>query len=191
MTRPVPPRRAGAAQEGPDPRRQLLGHERLGDVVVGAGLEPGHDVVGVRPRRHMMIGTALLAPQGPAALEAVHAGQHEVDQRQSVGASANRSSPSSPLASVIDRVALVLEGEAHRGPDPLVVLDHQDAPAHSPPAQQIQICVGQTAPPIMPKAGCRPAGVVGLLKFCTGSGPDAAHTARSSTCRAGRRPGAC
>ena len=44
--------RAGAAQQGADPRRQLLGHERLGDVVVRPGLEPGHHVVGVRARRH-------------------------------------------------------------------------------------------------------------------------------------------
>ena len=38
---------AGPPQQGPDAGRQLLGHERLGDVVVGPGLEAGHHVVGV------------------------------------------------------------------------------------------------------------------------------------------------
>ena len=88
-------------------------------------------------------------------------------------------------AHVVDRVALVLEGQAHGRADPLVVLDDQDA-AHGPimarpprphgrggrattgrlPDQDSQICWGQMAPPIIPKA-LPPAGVVGLLKFCT------------------------
>ena len=39
----------GPPQQGADARRQLLGLERLGDVVVGARLETGDHVVGVGP----------------------------------------------------------------------------------------------------------------------------------------------
>ena len=42
-----------------------------------------------------------------------------------------RSRASSPL-DLVDLVALVFEGQAHRGTDPFVVLDQQDA-AHSIP----------------------------------------------------------
>ena len=72
--------RAGPPQQGADAGGQLLGDERLGHVVVGARLEPSHDIVGVGPRRHDDDGHRALAAQGAAALEAVHARQHEVDQ---------------------------------------------------------------------------------------------------------------
>ena len=45
-------------------------------------------------------------------------------------------------------------------------------------ARSSQICWGQMAPPIMPKA-LAPAGVVGLLKFWTFGWAPMAHTVRS------------
>ena len=57
----------------PDPRRQLLGDEGLGDVVVGAGFQPGHHVVGVGAGRDHDDGHRTGAPQLAAALEPVHA----------------------------------------------------------------------------------------------------------------------
>ena len=155
----------GPAQQGADAGRQLLGHERLGDVVVGPGLQPGHHVVGVRPRRHDDDGHGAAAAQGPAALEPVHAGQHEVDERD-VGRRLGEQVESLLAAGgVLYLVALALQGEPHGGSDALIVLDDQDASAHEPPAQLIQIWVGQMEPPIMPKAGCalRRRGVVEVL----------------------------
>ncbi len=95
---------------------------------------------------------------------------------------------------VDDGVPLVLESQAHRGPDPLVVLDDQDA-AHGPIMARphllavggsravgqvsIQIWVGQIAPPMKGKA-LAPAGVVGLAKFSTLAWAPMAHTVRSA-----------
>ncbi len=45
--------------------------------------------------------------------------------------SANRLDRVLAVGHVLDLVALVLEGQTHGGPDPLVVLDDQDA-AHAP-----------------------------------------------------------
>ena len=59
----------------------------------------------------------------------------------SKGSSSNRATASSPLRHVLDGVALVLEGQAHGGPDPLVVLDHQDA-AHGPIMPRLDLAFG-------------------------------------------------
>ena len=68
------------AQPGAHPRHDLLGLEGLDDVVVGAALQAEHDVDrvalgGEHDDRH-----AALGPDLPAHLEAVGAGQHEVEQ---------------------------------------------------------------------------------------------------------------
>ena len=122
--------RAGPAQQGADPGRQLLGHEGLGDVVVGAGLEPGHDVVGVVAGRDHDDGHRARAPQLPAALEAVHAREHEVDEHDVGGLLGEALEADLARSGLVDLVALVLEGEAHRGADALVVLDEEDPAAH-------------------------------------------------------------
>ena len=122
---------SGPAQQGPDAGGELLGLERLGDVVVGARLEPGHDVVAVGPGRHHDDRHVALAPQPPAQLEAVHAGQHDVDEHD-VRRARRRASraASSRAADIGDGIALVLEREPEGGADALVVLDDQDAGGH-------------------------------------------------------------
>ena len=72
----------GPAQPCPHASDELLRLERLDDVVVGAGFEAENHVDGVRLRgqhhdRHTGIGT-----QNPAHVDAVHAGQHQVEQHQ-------------------------------------------------------------------------------------------------------------
>ena len=129
-------------------------------------------------RRHDDDGHGAAAPQGAAALEPVHAGQHEIDQRDVGRRLGEQVEALLAAGGVLYLVALALQGEPHGGPDALIVLDDQDAPAHQPPAQLIQIWVGQMEPPIMPKADW-PCGVVGLLKFCTFGLPMTAQTARS------------
>jgi len=73
----------GAARERVDPRQQLTHSERLGQVVVGARGKADHLVVlGSARRQHQ---DRQLRPDlaKPAAdLEAVEAGQHQVEQHQ-------------------------------------------------------------------------------------------------------------
>jgi hypothetical protein len=69
----------GTTQVGPDPRDELAHGEGLGDVVVGAELEPGHlvglGVLGGEDQdRHVR-----LAPDRPTYVEARQLGEHEVE----------------------------------------------------------------------------------------------------------------
>ncbi len=68
------------AYPGADPGHQLLGLERLHDVVVGAGLEPDHDVDGVALGREHHDRHARLGPDLLADVDAALAGQHQVEQ---------------------------------------------------------------------------------------------------------------
>jgi hypothetical protein len=72
-----------APQQGPDAGQQLGEAERLGDVVVGAGVQ-AHDrvhLVGARGQDEDRHGVPLGA-QPPGHLQAVHAGQPEVEHTQ-------------------------------------------------------------------------------------------------------------
>jgi hypothetical protein len=65
---------------GPDPGHQLLGLERLDDVVVGSGLEADHDVDSVALRGQHHDGDAGLVADLLAHVDAVLARQHHVQQ---------------------------------------------------------------------------------------------------------------
>ena len=69
-----------AADPGPDPGDELLGLERLDDVVVGAGLQADHDVDGVALGGEHDDGYAGLRADLLADVDAVLAGQHQVEQ---------------------------------------------------------------------------------------------------------------
>ena len=69
-----------AAHPGPDPGDQLLGLERLDDVVVGPGLEADDHVDGVALGGEHHDRDAGLGPDLPADVDAVLAGQHQVEQ---------------------------------------------------------------------------------------------------------------
>ncbi len=114
------------AEQRPDAGRQLLGGERLGQVVVGTRLEARHDVVGVGAGRDHDDRDVGHPADGAADVEAVDAGQHDVDQHD-VGRLALEG-VERLLAGVglLDRPALVLERQLDRGADALVVLDQQD-----------------------------------------------------------------
>jgi hypothetical protein len=85
------------SEQRPDASRELLGHDRLGDVVVGAGLEAGHHVVGVGlggddDDRHDALG-----PDEPAHVEPRDVGQAQVEQDEVDVVLAERREPSVPL----------------------------------------------------------------------------------------------
>ena len=113
------------AQQGPDARRQLLGHDRLGDVVVGARLEAGDHVVGVGlggddDDRH-----DARRPQRPAHVEAGHVRQAQVEQHEVGLPLGERGQAGRPVGRLAHPVALVLEGHRQRQADLVVVLDEQ------------------------------------------------------------------
>ncbi len=72
-----------AAQHGADTRHQLGRRERLGDVVVGAGVEAAHAIALLTARRQhddRQVGGGGLAAQLPANLDPRHQRQHPVEQ---------------------------------------------------------------------------------------------------------------
>ena len=72
-------------QDGTDPRQQLVGRERLGEVVVGAGIQAG-DLVGLlRPggqHDDRQLTGARLAPPGSGQRVAALSGKHPVEHDQ-------------------------------------------------------------------------------------------------------------
>ncbi len=75
-------RPTGRTQPGANARDELLGVEGLDDVVVGTGLEPLDDIRRVAPGGEHDDRHAGLIADARAHLDAVHAGQHEVEQHQ-------------------------------------------------------------------------------------------------------------
>jgi hypothetical protein len=121
---------AGPAQQRPDAGRQLLGRERFGEVVVGAGFEPGDDVVGVGASRdHDDRHVGRLADL-PADLEPVEAGEHDVDQHHVGRLALEGGECFFAGLGLLDCPALIFECELDRGADALVVFNGQDASGH-------------------------------------------------------------
>ena len=77
------------AQDGPHARGQFPRGKRLGDVVVRAELQPDEPVGLVDARGEHDDGDVGLAPQGPAHVQPIAAGQIEVEDDQ-VGSFAPR-----------------------------------------------------------------------------------------------------
>jgi hypothetical protein len=100
-----------AAHERAQARQQLGERERLGQVVVGAGVEP-RDPVGHRvARREHENGAPSAGLAQPAAdLEAVDVGQHQVENDRVVGVLGPQPERVLPPPGHVDRVPLLLEG---------------------------------------------------------------------------------
>ena len=122
--RPAPPQRHPAA------RGQLLEAQRLHHVVVRAHLQPQHAVHLVRARGHDddgQVGGGGLAADEAAHLEAVHAGQVEV-QEDEVGSRAHRVEAFLARAGHPHLEARALEVVGDRLRDVRLVLDEDHAP---------------------------------------------------------------
>ena len=117
-----------AAQQGAHPGQQLGEPERLGDVVVGARVEPHDrvDLVGAG-RQHEHRHPAALVAQAPAHLQPVHAGQAEVEHHQVAGRPGGRLQRSRAVFADLDVVALATQRAGQRLGDRLVVLGKQNA----------------------------------------------------------------
>src|SRR3954453_715438 len=122
----------GAAQDRLDASDQLARVERLGQVVVGAHLEPDDlvDVVvagGQHQDWHVRGGADL-----PAHLEPVDVGQHQVEHHQVGLGVLGLHQRLAAVAGDLDLVARVLQVHRDEGCNVALVLDDQDLLSHRP-----------------------------------------------------------
>ena len=121
----------GPAQEGPQPSGHLLHLERLGEVVVGADLEPGDDVVGVVAGADDDDRDVAAAPYLADAVEPGHPAEHEVDQHDVGVDLGERPQGLLGAGGLRDLVPLVLQGQPEHGTDAVVVLDEEHPHGHA------------------------------------------------------------
>ena len=113
------------SQVGPNAGGQLLGDHRLGDVVVGTRLEPGHEVVGVGLGGDDDDRGDALRPQRPAHVEAGQVGQPQIEQHEIELALVEQGQAARPRGGLSDVVALVFESHRQGQADVIVILDEQ------------------------------------------------------------------
>ena len=161
-----------APQHRADPGVQHPALHGLDDVVVGAGLQPDHHVDVVAARGQQDDRQLVGAPDAPAHLEAVDAGQHHIQHDQV------RPLLAQQLQAVLARrrgghaVALAGQGELQGRADGVVVLDQQQERhgGHSGPWQRRSSTVGALSPisPVRDEAvtGGRPVSRGLLRRAC-------------------------
>ena len=128
----VPSSRVRAAQQRPHPGQQFLERERLGQVVVGAGIEAGHPLGhrvarGQHQDRQVVAGAAELT----ADFEAVQPRHHHVEHQGVRPIAGDQLERFESVLGQLDRVAVEGErpaqGFAHRA----IVVDDKYAHSHS------------------------------------------------------------
>jgi hypothetical protein len=112
-----------APENGAHASHQFPRVERLGQIIVGAQIQADDavHVVGAG-RQHEHRHTALLA-QLPQNLEAVHAGQHDVQDHQAETAVQGALQPAAPFVHAFDREAFALEKFGQQGAQFSVIVD--------------------------------------------------------------------
>ena len=131
--RPGPPARLPARppEQRLHPRHQLHDTERLGEIVVGAAAEPAHLVRLVRPRGEHQHREARARRPGAAAAPRTHpAREHDVEH-QKIERLLQHGQPGGAVPGDRDVEALVPEIELEPEREIGIVLDDQDAPAHT------------------------------------------------------------
>ena len=125
--------RRAPAHDRLDPRQQLAGGERLGDVVVGAGLERGDLVLllGARRQQHDrdVLG-ALVGAQPPREGQARDARQHPVEQHEVGPRVAHQRLGLRNVARAHHLVAGALQVGGEQVANRRFVFDYQNGPAH-------------------------------------------------------------
>ncbi len=110
---------------GPNARRQLLGDDRLGDVVVGPGFEPGDQIMGIGLGGDDDDRGDALGPQCPAHVETGEIGQAQVEEHEVELALVEQGETCGTVGGLGDVVALVLQGHRQGEADVIVILDEQ------------------------------------------------------------------
>lgn len=125
-----------ALQRHADPCEQLLNRKWLGQVIVGAGIEPGYLVhYGIARGNHNHRHVLVLADTSQD-LHAVELRQQYIEQDQIVVALQRQVHGGAAVGGVLHLVALVLQLECHKAGDFLLVLYDQD-PCHACPPSAI------------------------------------------------------
>ena len=122
-----PARGHPATTERPQPGGQLLVGERLDEVVVGTGVEPGHPVAdGVAGGEHQDRDLGAGRPDAPGDLEAGDVGQADVeDDDLDAGRRLGDVEAVEPGRRGLDDVAVLLEESPQQADQPRVVLDDE------------------------------------------------------------------
>ena len=115
-----------------DASEELSIVERLGDVVVGPQLEPGDHVVAVVLRSHHDDRHVAEATQLATHLEAIEAGQPDVEQHQLDGLENESFDGLRTGRSLDDDEAFVLQQQSHECANRMVVFDHHHPVGHAP-----------------------------------------------------------
>ena len=122
------PARRAPAQQRAHAREQLLALERLDQVVVGADVEPlDARIQRVARGEHEDRRVVLVAPQLAGDLDAVHAGQTEVEHDQVGEEGLGVVERLDAVVGELDVVALHPQRALQHLGDLLVVLDHEHA----------------------------------------------------------------
>src|SRR5665647_3618736 len=120
-----------ATQSGTHAGYELLGLERLQDVVVSAGLESDHDVDGVGARRQHDDWDAGLGTDPAAYLDPVDPGQHQVQQHDVRTNLAKQRHRRGSVGAVHDIQTLVAQDDAQHLRQRQIVIDDQYATLHT------------------------------------------------------------
>ena len=153
--RPLPrPSTQQSAQAG----QQLAEGERLGQIVIGAGIQPPDPVLDRVAGGEKENGSPPTGgPQLPAHLKAVQAGEHHIQDDRVIIVLGSKPQTLGPVARYVDGVALVLQPALQQCRHPRLVFDQQnphpvvtpEAPlrrsqsAEPIPLQQISCCLVQ------------------------------------------------
>ncbi|MCY1532539.1 hypothetical protein D9M68_678210 [compost metagenome] len=120
-------RAALAAQDGLHARHEFARLEGLGQVVVGAEFEADHAVHHLAARGEHHDGDVAFLADLAAQLEAVHLGQHDVEDGRVVVPRAQLGDAFARALGAVERVAEACEVGGQRRGEVFVVVDQQDA----------------------------------------------------------------
>ena len=118
----------GPPAEGPHAGEQLGEGERLGQVVVGPGVEPGDPLLDrAEGREQEHRGLHAAGAHQPQHLEAVQVGQHAVQDHDVVGRAVGEGERADAVAGHVHHVVLSGQDAPHEGGHPGFVFDQQQA----------------------------------------------------------------